>query len=480
MARGFIKEFFEWKSGSKLDESLPVSMAKEFTSVVRPADVEERLDKLFKGLASLPGSTQSKRGDRVYFDFVESVDKTNAEKSTTELEIEKAFDGTDYTTLDYLEGTVQDKYKRTVKIGTALKKIGRSDLIDDFNGDKKRTLVKSKAEKKYIVFSKHKYDIAGMSGGRGWTSCTNVIDRTKGFNWRKVPIDIEHGSFICYLIKASDMNINNPQARVLFKPLVNVKNEKDIIYVADCRYGTATPEFGDYASQIVDEVQETKRGRFSLKSHDIYTDMLHGEREIHSRGYNAAMRGESMPKTIDVVEEIIEHLGIKNFKINDDLTVDVDGNVDLSSKWLVCIPLQFGTVTGDFVCDANPIKSLVGSPRSVGGFSCAETKIKDLVGCPSVVTNNFSCDTNNLESLKGSPRKIGGAFMCYDTGITSLEGSPDEIGGTFDCSFNRIVSFDGAPSFVKDEFSCIQNKPALTEEQKQQIMKAVKAGSFDI
>ena len=50
---------------------------------------------------------------------------------------------------------------------------------------------------KYVVLSKDPIDIAEMSTGRKWTSCTNVYD---GGSKDYVSYDIYEGTFIAYLI----------------------------------------------------------------------------------------------------------------------------------------------------------------------------------------------------------------------------------------------------------------------------------------
>lgn len=48
------------------------------------------------------------------------------------------------------------------------------------------------------------------------------------------------------------------------------------------------------------------------------------------------------------IDTICKKFGIKNYTINEDSTIDVDGNVDLRNKGLTKIPLKFGKVSGKF------------------------------------------------------------------------------------------------------------------------------------
>lgn len=99
----------------------------------------------------------------------------------------------------------------------------------------------------------------------------------------------------------------------------------------------------------------------------------------------------------DIIK-ICEKYDIKNYTINDDGSIDVAGDVDLSFKNLTELPLRFNKVTG-----------------------------------------NFHCGYNNLTSLKGSPRWIGGNFTCNYNQLTNLEFSPDYVGGGFSCKLNKLT-----------------------------------------
>ena len=92
------------------------------------------------------------------------------------------------------------------------------------------------------------------------------------------------------------------------------------------------------------------------------------------------------------IDEICEKYKIKNYTINDDGTIDVDGNVDLFNEGLTEIPLTFNKVSGYFYCSYNKLTTLKGSPKWIG--------------------SSFSCDHNQLTSLEFSPDYVGGWFSC--------------------------------------------------------------------
>ena len=141
------------------------------------------------------------------------------------------------------------------------------------------------------------------------------------------------------------------------------------------------------------------------------------------------------------VEKWLIRYKIEGYTINEDLSVDVTGNVNLSSKDLIDIPVRFRNVSGDFFCGDNRLESLIGCPSSVGGdFSCFWNKLVSLEGCPIKVGGNFFCDNNNITSLDGCPVSIGGVLNCGGNQLTSLAGCPVSVGGNFYCFNNYLTS----------------------------------------
>jgi hypothetical protein len=130
----------------------------------------------------------------------------------------------------------------------------------------------------------------------------------------------------------------------------------------------------------------------------------------------------------------LDKYGIKNYTINFDGTIDVDGNVYLAHKALKIIPLKFGKVTGSFNCHSNELTSLEGSPYYVG--------------------SNFNCYYNKLETLKGSPVEVGKKFDCTHNNLLSLEGMPLEIGQDFDVYANPNLKELDSVSNIDGDIYC--------------------------
>jgi len=112
--------------------------------------------------------------------------------------------------------------------------------------------------------------------------------------------------------------------------------------------------------------------------------------------------------------------GIKNFTINRDDEVDVDGDVSFHCG-LEKFPIKFGRVTGSFHCSKNQLVTLEGAPNYVGGgFWASWNKLTTLEGGPSEVGYGFWCDYNKLITLEGSPNLVGGDFYCDNNPIHAI------------------------------------------------------------
>ena len=160
----------------------------------------------------------------------------------------------------------------------------------------------------------------------------------------------------------------------------------------------------------------------------------------------------NFPTTKEEVIEVCRNYQIYNYTINDDLSIDVDGDVDLHNQGLgKCLPLRFNYVGGDFDCSNNELKTLEGSPQTVGGsFNCYRNNLKTLKGCPQTVDGDFNCSKNELETLEGSPQKVGGYFNCRGNELVSLIGCPQTVDGDFDCSYNKLKDLEHFPEVSGD------------------------------
>jgi len=163
-------------------------------------------------------------------------------------------------------------------------------------------------------------------------------------------------------------------------------------------------------------------------------------------------------ESFEDIDSICKEYGIENYTINSDGTVDVDGDVYLSTEALTKLPLKFGKVTGYFNCNNNKLITLEGGPREVGEyFDCSYNQLTTLEGGPIKVGDDFNCNNNKLTTLEGGPQEVGGYFYCYNNKLTTLEGGPREVGGDFYCNDNQLITLEGGPREVGGSFNCNNN-----------------------
>jgi hypothetical protein len=137
------------------------------------------------------------------------------------------------------------------------------------------------------------------------------------------------------------------------------------------------------------------------------------------------------------IDSICRKYNIRNYVVNEDGTVDVDGDVNLVNRGLTELPLKFRKVSGHFYCYINQLTSLEGSPREVGGY--------------------FDCSNNKLTSLEGAPEKVGGGFYCDGNQLTSLSGISKYISGEINCEYNKLRDVKGVKDGWRGEFYVVGN-----------------------
>jgi len=114
------------------------------------------------------------------------------------------------------------------------------------------------------------------------------------------------------------------------------------------------------------------------------------------------------------LQQILKIYNIEKYTIHDDGSVTAHQNVNISSRNLTKIPINFREVEGSFYCPGNNLISLEGSPQKVkGDFNCSSNKLISLIGAPLEIGENFYCYCNYLINLEGIPQIIKGDFSCY-------------------------------------------------------------------
>jgi len=182
-----------------------------------------------------------------------------------------------------------------------------------------------------------------------------------------------------------------------------------------------------------------------------------------------------MLNTKEEIEKWLNKYEVENFVINDDLTVDVNGDVSLYSKLIKQFPFKFGVIIGSFYCFNNYLESLKNSPDKVNGnFNCSYNNLTSLEHCSQIIGGDFDCSKNNLTSLEYCPEVINGDFNCSKNNLTSLEHCPEVIHGSFDCFNNNLTSLEGCTEAINGSFNCSNNNLTSLEYCPQKV-----SGSFN-
>ncbi len=383
-----------------------------------------------------------KNAYRIYIPLIND----NISKNPIELEIKDFLEGNDFEIIDYVLGTCRRKgAKNPSKIGQVLTRLKKDDLMKKFVSDNSR---KSGSTSDLVIcISRHPYDIAGADSDRSWTNCMTLatpnsdrvvkmnselsklnselkklemelylgdskVDRKiedvknkisalelkikgyeeEGQNAYRLIQDVKHGTLICYLINKNDLNIQNPIANLNIKPYQNIKNKKDVILVSDTKmYGQGMLAFKQTVDNWLSEINgPTQDGLYCLKD-GLYID----SHTLEYRILNSPKDKESLIKLLDT-------LNIENYKINDDLVVDVTGNVNISDKGIVKLPFKFGKIDGDFNASVNRFETLDNMPNIVyGNFNISSNLLKNLKGCPSMITGDLIATNNPIKDKTG-------------------------------------------------------------------------------
>jgi len=138
-------------------------------------------------------------------------------------------------------------------------------------------------------------------------------------------------------------------------------------------------------------------------------------------------------QTYKETKDWLEKTKIKNYIINNDLTVDDD--VIITKQNLIKIPVQFNTVKGFFDCSNNALVSLKGSPKNlITNDSPSIDWEQSLCG--------FYCNNNQLKTLEYCPKYVGVDFLGFSNNIINFNGFPDlDTIKRIDLSYNPVHEF---------------------------------------
>jgi hypothetical protein len=167
-----------------------------------------------------------------------------------------------------------------------LNKYNQRDNKNVFN---KPIIIKQKTvddSKLMMVFTNHPVDLMTMSSNRPWeqTSCMRI----GGFNHEYVYADIEYGSVVCFQTVFGDYNIELANARLLYKPYVDVDDSDIYILYSDgTMYGSGKNNFYNKSLEVVN---------------NTFNSGVEGTFELHCKIYNDN-QASVITKTDDYIEE---------------------------------------------------------------------------------------------------------------------------------------------------------------------------------
>ncbi|MFA5025407.1 MAG: hypothetical protein WC503_02800 [Candidatus Shapirobacteria bacterium] len=250
-----------------LNEALSLSRAKYYTKMYN----KELHDKVFKGK------------NRITIPF-----KNEEVSDYVDPDISNLLYNLGWNIISYIKGTVykiNDPEKKVRKLIDILNKedLGpmnkvRKELIKTFTNDPKRK--GANIQDAYIVISRHPYDIAGMSTGRGWTSCMNLDN---GAEAHYVPLEIKGGTIVAYLVKGHDKNITRPIGRVAIRPFVKIGGSEIKMVVCPRAFGD-TPE-KNFIKEVTDWVNKSfpdvSIGVYTIDDYKFYAGDYHGSEVPH-------------------------------------------------------------------------------------------------------------------------------------------------------------------------------------------------------
>jgi hypothetical protein len=473
---GFVTEWNIIDSiAGLIEEKLRPSVAKQYMNIKQNGKIIDVQTQIWNNLQQHDKFIDaSKRQDRLYFDF--TPDLSSVEVSVDYSIIREVLDLLGYEIKNYIQGTaIRSDNNQEMKIGKILNKaatqydknklsqsiidsiyqIAEAKLDDKefesmhdtqnplgfiknlFDSDEFRTTLKTiKENNVQIVFSRHSYDIAGMSTDRGWTSCMDLLSSKQVDNTQYISKDIKYGTFIAYAIAEDDKNIENPIARLLCRPFINAQDSEDIIFVAENKvYGTVVENFKTEIKQILTDVQSINIGKYDIQS-KVYCDSDHQYIEVSEELQRAINNNQDITSDEGLVDEFLFLCGVRNYEYHQD-------GVEIFNKLRA----------GDYLLDnlKNFQIYITQLPLSIRGSTQEilmkrnkyDTSYLTLEGLPDVMPAGlFISGNKNIKSLKHCPNVIEGVFDASDCNILNLEYAPFSVTRYIDLMGNDNLQID--------------------------------------
>lgn len=208
-----------------------------------------------------------------------------------------------YRTDDYVSGRVyhMDTPEKKIKIMQALQETGEADKMTDFKSKPKYAVDEKGAYKldkkgnkiiavpprpltmaqvyaadpvraastkpKQIVITRNRYDVAGMSTGRGWRSCMHMED---GINRHYLPADMQQGTLTAYVATVAEPKAGEAPKDVLESPIGRINLKRFDSSRGDTIFRPEASSYGTIPTNFKKNVREWAEKNYPISA-GIYT-----------------------------------------------------------------------------------------------------------------------------------------------------------------------------------------------------------------
>jgi hypothetical protein len=137
-------------------------------------------------------------------------------------------------------------------------------------------------------------------------------------------------------------------------------------------------------------------------------------------------------QTKEQVIEFLDKSSIFEYKINDDLSVDVFQKVNIIWENIKTIPVTFKSIKGNVILSGNKLQSLKGLPREIHGtLDVSNNQLKSLEGCPEIIHEDFDASDCFLKTLEFGPKQVMGDYIVERNELINIDDIAQEIGGDY-------------------------------------------------
>ena len=161
-----------------------------------------------------------------------------------------------------------------------------------------------------------------------------------------------------------------------------------------------------------------------LRKYDIDDYTINEDLTVDVEGnvyLDRAFMGQSKEEWLEELESYNEHTDPEaqiDFELCDDGSYEGNGShhvYEEKTDQVYELPIQFGRVSGNFWINHNELRTLKGCPHTVGlSFSCENNELHSLASAPATIGHHFWCEANPLEEIGDIKTHIGGQFIGPD------------------------------------------------------------------